>query len=76
MKEELEGWFGDEVQTWQHLRTDRIEHALPEQLPDAADLPEVNPPYYLCGDYCVSASIEGAIISGQKTAAEVLANSA
>ena len=73
-KEELEGWFGDEVKTWKHLRTDRIPHALPDQLPEAAALPEVKPPYYLCGDYCVSASIEGAIISGQETARKVLAD--
>ena len=74
VKEELEGWFGTEVKSWTHLRTDQIPHALPEQLPQAAALPEVKPPYYLCGDYCVSASIEGAIISGQETAREVLAN--
>ena len=74
VKEELEGWFGSEVKTWKHLRTDRIEHALPEQLPNAAALPEVKPPHHLCGDYCVSASIEGAIISGQETARQVLAN--
>ena len=71
---ELDGWFGSEVTTWKHLRTDRIEHALPEQLPESVALPEVKPPYYLCGDYCVSASIEGAIISGQETARQVLAN--
>ena len=74
VKQELEGWFGSEVKTWKHLRTDQIPHALPEQLPTAAALPDVKPPYYLCGDYCVSASIEGAIISGQKTASQVLAN--
>ena len=74
VKDELEGWFGSEVKAWQHLRTDPIEHALPEQLPESAALPEVKPPYYLCGDYCVSASIEGAIISGQETARQVLAN--
>ena len=75
VKEELEGWFGIEVKAWKHLRTDRIEHALPEQLPQAAALPEVKPPFYLCGDYCDSASIEGAIISGQEAARKVLANS-
>ena len=74
VKIELEGWFGSEVKTWKHLRTNRIPHALPEQLPQASALPEVTPPYYLCGDYCESASIEGAIISGQKTASKVLAN--
>ena len=73
VQEELEDWFGNEAKAWRHLRTDRIEHALPEQLPQAA-VPKVKPPYYLCGDYCVSASIEGAIISGQETARKVLAD--
>ena len=74
VQEELEGWFGSDVKTWKHLRTDRIEHALPEQLPHADALPEVKAPYYLCGDYCVSASIEGAIISGQETASKLLSD--
>ena len=73
VKDELEVWFGSEVKAWKHLRTDPIPHALPEQLPQASALPEVKPPYYLCGDYCVSASIEGAIISGQEAARKVLA---
>ena len=30
---ELTDWFGDEVKGWRHLRTDRIEKALPEQNP-------------------------------------------
>ena len=74
VQEELEGWFGSDVKTWKHLRTDRIPHALPEQLPQATALPEVKAPYYLCGDYCVSASIEGAIISGQETASKLLSD--
>ena len=73
IRTELRNWFGNSVREWKHLRTDRIPHALPEQLPNAAQMMPLEPPYYLCGDYCASASIEGAITSGQKTARRILA---
>ena len=74
VKSELAAWFGPEVSDWQHLRSDRIEHALPEQLPGSggrtwADLPTG---LHLCGDYQTSASIEGAITSGHKTAESLI----
>lgn len=71
---ELTQWFGPEVKAWQHLRTDRIPHALPEQAPAAKAPANPAPPLYLCGDHQTSASIEGAIISGQATAKAILAN--
>lgn len=70
---ELVAWFGPEVIDWRHLRTDRIPRALPEQKPGPTPLPEPSLPYFLCGDYQVSASIEGAIISGQQAAQKALA---
>lgn len=70
---ELRDWFGGKVDQWEHLRTYRIPQAQPEQLPGAKAFPEVPPPHYLCGDYLHSASIEGAIISGQQAAKRVLA---
>lgn len=72
VKTELGSWFGEQVKNWQHLRTDRIPKALPEQLPEAPVIPRPEPPHYLCGDYEVSTSIEGAIISGQKAADRIL----
>ena len=33
VKKELAAWFGEQVDGWQHLRTDIIKHALPEQAP-------------------------------------------
>ena len=72
--QELTSWFGNEASQWQHLRTYRIPHALPEQIPNPPATPVLDPPYYLCGDYRTSASIEGAIISGQDTARQILAN--
>lgn len=69
VRQELSDWFGEEVLQWQHLRADTIRRALPEQLPglerkgysEAAGV-------YICGDHCLSASIEGAVISGKQVA--------
>ncbi|MEY5010396.1 MAG: hypothetical protein RLZZ253_1535 [Verrucomicrobiota bacterium] len=68
---ELEGWFGRQVREWRHLRTYRIERALPRQSPGTGF---TGPGFreqagvYLCGDHNWSASIEGAIHSGLRTA--------
>ena len=75
VREELRSWFGGKVDAWKHLRTDVIRHALPEQLPGAS-----SPGYlmqdeiYICGDHTSSASIEGAVVSGNKTAAAIIAD--
>ena len=78
IKEELTAWFGNQVQDWTHLRTDLIKHALPEQAPESTP---GRPAGYLkmkdlwiCGDHTTTASIEGAIISGKKTAEAILAS--
>ena len=73
---ELVGWFGDSVQQWRHLRTDSIQKGLPEQLPHAngerAGLGYQNHQgIWICGDHLLSASIEGAVISGQRVAAAI-----
>lgn len=72
---ELAAWFGSDVHTWRHLRTERIERALPEQAPGVG---LAGPGYhkhagiFVCGDHLWSASIEGAIISGLRTADAIL----
>jgi phytoene dehydrogenase-like protein len=72
---ELELWFGPEVRNWRHLRTDRIQRALPEQPPiEGAFGPcfrEIDG-IFVCGDHLTSASIEGAILSGLRTADALL----
>lgn len=72
---ELEAWFGVQVREWIHLRSDRIKQALPEQplTPLKNGIQKKNGVFF-CGDYCTSASIEGAIVSGKNTAAAVLAS--
>ena len=90
VKKELAAWFGEQVDGWQHLRTDIIKHALPEQAPEENQQNDTEvatgnhteaPKGYLkiddimiCGDHTTSASIEGAIISGNQTAAALLAS--
>lgn len=75
VRSELEGWFGSEVRDWRHLRTYRIQRALPGQEPGVG---LKGPGFrresgaYLCGDHLWSASIEGAIISGMRTADAIL----
>ncbi|MFZ4681214.1 MAG: NAD(P)/FAD-dependent oxidoreductase [Terrimicrobiaceae bacterium] len=72
---EIESWFGTDVRSWRHLRTDRIKHALPEQPPVAGPS---GPRFrkidgiFVCGDHLSTASIEGAIISGLRTADALL----
>jgi protoporphyrinogen oxidase len=75
-------WFGPQVHEWTFLRSYRIKHALPSQTVEslrkpsdchAIDKPSsfVRPGVYRCGDYCESASIEGAIRSGISVAEAV-----
>ena len=67
--------FGPEVRGWRHLRTERIEHAPPEQPPVPGPLGTCFRQIdgiFVCGDHLTSASIEGAIVSGLRTAAAVL----
>ncbi|MEM0965605.1 MAG: NAD(P)/FAD-dependent oxidoreductase [Verrucomicrobiota bacterium] len=75
IQEELVGWFGTAVNDWTHLRTDVIPRALPEQLPGVERNGfQVERGVYVCGDHTLSASIEGAVISGKLVAEEIAKN--
>jgi len=72
---ELVRWFGRDASSWGHLRNYHIPRALPrhDQLP--ASPPEtMRMPNgkYRCGDYCVNASINGALQSGRLVAEEIV----
>lgn len=74
---ELKAWFGSDVEKCVHLRTDIIRKALPEQLPLATGMAAIKPysqmgGVYICGDHLSTASIEGAVISGQSVASALL----
>lgn len=71
----LSGIWGTDVGAWQLLRRDDIRHALPTQNPPLqARSPRVRAGVYVAGDHCDSASIEGALVSGDRAARAVIAD--
>jgi phytoene dehydrogenase-like protein len=78
VREQLVEWFGVTAKDWQHLRTDSIPHALPEQTVASGGVRQddsfVEAGLYVCGDYRETGSINGALVSGRK-AAEAIAKS-
>jgi phytoene dehydrogenase-like protein len=72
VREQARGWFGDEVDTWRSLAVQRIPYAQPRQ--DPVDLPELARPVerapgvWVCGDHRDTGSIQGALVSGRRTA--------
>jgi predicted NAD/FAD-dependent oxidoreductase len=78
VQEQARGWFGDEVDGWRTLAVQRIPYAQPRQ--DPVDLPELaravarTPGVWVCGDHRDTGSIQGALVSGRRTADAVLAS--
>ncbi len=74
---QLREWFGVNVDDWRHIRTDFVEHALPNE-----DFPALATPrrsvltttdrVFVAGDHIDSASINGALASGRRAAEAVL----
>lgn len=74
VREQLAGIFGTGTRDLTHLRTDVIPHGQPAQAPPfhprrRVDLGEG---MFVCGDHRDTASIQGAMFSGERTAAAVL----
>jgi phytoene dehydrogenase-like protein len=65
---QLEAWFGAEARRWHRLRQYRIDEALPSMATVTRRDPRYSPGVYVCGDYCDTASINGAIASGRRAA--------
>lgn len=78
VRAQLRGWFGAQVDAWRHLRTYRIPHAQPGQDPPALAHPRrpvrLHSGVYVCGDHRDNASIDGALVSGRRTAETVAAD--
>jgi phytoene dehydrogenase-like protein len=71
---QLRGWWGSQVDSWQHLRTDAIAHGQPSQVPPFSPKRRValGDGLFVCGDHRDTASIQGALYSGRRTAEAVL----
>lgn len=74
IRQELMGWFGDEVQHWHHLRTYHLPHALPAYDPEQAGTDALRQPLrltnnlYQCGDQTAYPSLNAAMQTGREVA--------
>ena len=70
---ELEPWFGAAVREWTWLRTYRVRRALPVRWPLERRAPQaLRPGVWVAGDWTNSASIQGAMESGERVAEVIL----
>lgn len=74
VREQLARWFGSTTTDWEHLRTDVIPHGQPAQGPPLHPRRRVTlgEGLFVCGDHRDTASTQGAMFSGERTAAAVL----
>jgi len=71
--EQLAGWFDTATADWTLLRTDVIPHGQPRQTPpfDPRRRVDLGDGRFVCGDHRDTASLQGAMFSGGRTAAAV-----
>ena len=75
---QLRDWFGAAVDEWETVRIDRIAHGQPDQRPPLHPKQSVRlgGGRFVAGDHRDTASIQGALFSGGRAAAAVLAERA
>lgn len=77
VRRQLTSWYGGEVADWDLLRVDRIPYAQPrmdvEDVPTLAREVRIDERTWVCGDHRDTASIQGALVSGRRTADAILA---
>ncbi len=77
VRSQLRGWYGDAVGDWDHVATYRIPYAQPRQdvwdLPTLARQVRIDARTWVCGDHRDTGSIQGALVSGRRTADALLA---
>lgn len=75
VRQELKDWFGNSIQTWQHIKTYQIDHALPDQSPPISNplngFTRVKDGIYTCGEYQSVPGIQWALLSGRMTAEQI-----
>lgn len=76
VRAQLRSWWGPSVDGWVHLRTDAIQHGQPDHQPPFR--PKRNQVLgdglFVCGDHRDTPSIQGALYSGRRCAASVIAS--
>lgn len=71
---QLRSWWGNQVDSWRHLRTYRIPHGQPGQNPPFNPKKSVSlgGGMFVCGDHRDTGSIQGAMFSGRRCAEAVI----
>jgi phytoene dehydrogenase-like protein len=74
-RNQLRGWWGPQVDAWDHLATYRIAHGQPRQRPPFQPKRRIllDDGRFVCGDHRDTASIQGAMFSGRRCALAVAA---
>jgi phytoene dehydrogenase-like protein len=72
---QLRGWWGAQVDHWQHLRSYSIAHGQPDQSPPLSPKQRVDlgGGLFVCGDHRDTGSIQGAMYSGRRCGEAVVA---
>ncbi|MDC0245685.1 FAD-dependent oxidoreductase [Acidimicrobiaceae bacterium] len=72
--DQMKNWFGEQVDTWRHLRTYSIRHGQPDfqsKMP-FRKFNQINSTLWICGDHRDTPSIQGAMVSGRRTAESLI----
>jgi len=74
-RSQLRGWWGPQVEAWEHVATYRIAHGQPRQRPpfDPKRRVRLDDGRFVCGDHRDTASIQGAMYSGRRCGLAVAA---
>ena len=75
-RNQLRTWWGPQVDAWRHIKTYRITHAGPAQLPPFNPKQKVSlgEGLFVCGDHRDTGSIQGALYSGRRCGEAVVAS--
>ncbi|MCH1514934.1 MAG: FAD-dependent oxidoreductase [Acidimicrobiales bacterium] len=67
---QMKKWFGDSVDSWEHIKTYSIEHGQPDLKPGDPFRKniKISEGVYICGDHRDTPSIQGALVSGRRAA--------
>ena len=73
---QMRKWFGDSVDSWEHIKTYSIEHGQPDLRPGDPFRKSIknSEGVYICGDHRDTPSIQGALVSGRRAAEICLKN--
>lgn len=78
VRDQMRSWFGPQVDAWRMLARYEIPQALPAKAPADGGLQtldaQVAPGIYIAGDWCDTASSNGALVSGRRAAQAVSAD--